>query len=232
MLFLLEGTGILLIVSEIFYSSILAAVFLSPLIVPIYIRRKRIQEEKKRKELIQEFKECMNSVLTALKAGYSAENAFRSAGPEMAFLFGGRSRICKELSHICGGLENSIPLETLLYEFADRSRVTEIRDFAEVFAIAKRSGGNMTEILGRTISQIQNRIDVEKEIDVMVSSRKLEQHIMDLVPFIIILYISFTSEGFFDVLYHNPAGAAIMTLCLAVYLAAFVLSEKIVAIRV
>ncbi len=79
---------------------------------------------------------------------------------------------------------------------------------------------------------IQNRIEVENEINVMISAKKLEQSIMDLVPFIIILYIGVTSKGFFDVLYHNPAGILIMTGCLVVYFAAFLLSEKIIRIRV
>ena len=55
---------------------------------------------------------------------------------------------------------------------------------------------------------------------------------MNLVPFLIISYISMTSTGFFDVLYHNAVGIAIMTVCLVVYVAAYRLSEKIVDIEV
>lgn len=231
-MFFLESLGLLLLISEIFYSSLLAAVFLTPLLIPIYLRQKRRSNEKKRKELVTEFKECINSVMMAMKAGYSAENAFLSANREMGFLYGKHSIICRELNLLEGGLENHVPLDQLLSEFAARSKVSEIEDFAEIFMIARKSGGNMTQILSRTVLQIQSRIEVEKEIDVLVSSRKLEQHIMDLVPFAIILYISVFSRGFFDVLYHNPAGILIMTVCLGVYLAAFLLSEKILSIPV
>ena len=41
----------------------------------------------------------------ALRAGYSAENAFREACREMEFLFGGDSGICRELYRIDRGLE-------------------------------------------------------------------------------------------------------------------------------
>ncbi len=82
------------------------------------------------------------------------------------------------------------------------------------------------------MTQIQDRIDVEREISILVSSKRLEQLIMDVVPFGIIAYIGISSRGFFDVLYHNPTGIAVMTLCLAVYVAAFRLSERIIAIRV
>lgn len=219
-------------IAEIFYSSLLAVIFLLPLLVPIFLRRKRKEEDRRRKELVQQFKECSNSILTALKAGKSAENAFRDAVQEMKFLYGEKSEICKELKLIVRGLDNNIPLENLLAEFGEHSGADEIRDFAEVFSIAKRSGGNMTEILGRTITQIQNRIDVEREISVMISNSQLEQSIMDVVPFAIIAYIRISSEGFMDVLYGNAAGILIMTACLVVYLVAFVISERIVAIHV
>ncbi len=231
-LFLLEGIGILFVISWVFYSSFAAVIFLSPLLVPVYLRSKERQEEKRRRELVSEFKECMNSLLTALKAGYSCENAFRAAQEEMEIFFGSRSEIVKELGKIVGGLDSNVPLEELLWRFAEESGSDEIRDFAEIFAIARKSGGNMPEILQRTIAQIQNRMDVEREIGVLVSSKRLEQTIMDIVPFGIIAYIGLTSRGFFDVLYHNPAGILVMTACLFAYLFAFALSEKIVAIKV
>lgn len=231
-LFLLEGVGILFVISWVFYSSFAAVIFLSPLSVPVYLRRKERQEEKRRQELVSEFKECMNSLLTALKAGYSCENAFRAAQEEMKIFFGSGSEIVKELGKIVGGMDSNVPLEELLWRFAEGSGSDEIRDFAEIFAIARKSGGNMPEILQRTIAQIQNRMDVEREIGVLVSSKRLEQTIMDIVPFGIIAYIGLTSKGFFDVLYHNPAGILVMTACLFAYLFAFALSEKIVAIKV
>ncbi len=231
-LFLLEGVGVLFVISWVFYSSFAAVILLSPLTVPIYLRSTERQEEKRKRELVSGFKECMNSLLTALKAGYSCENAFRAAKEEMKIFFGSRSEIVKELEKIAGGLDSNVSLEELLWRFAEESGSDEIRDFAEIFVIARKSGGNMPEILQRTISQIQNRMDVEREIGVLVSSKRLEQTIMDVVPFGIIAYIGLTSRGFFDVLYHNPAGILVMTACLSAYLFAFALSEKIVAIKV
>ena len=220
-LFLLEALGITLLICQVFYSSLTVFIFLLPLTAAIYLRSKKREDEKRCQELVTEFKECMNSLLTALKAGYSCENAFRAAEEEMIVFYGKHSEIVHGLNRIVGGLDSNVPLEELLRGFASESRSEEIRDFAEIFAIARKSGGNMTDILQRTISQIQNRMAVERE-----------QTIMDVVPFGIIAYIGITSRGFFDVLYHNTAGILIMTACLLAYLGAFVLSEKIAAIKV
>ena len=227
LLFLLKSILVLLILALVFYDTPAAAICLAPLIRPICVRSRKQDDEERRRELIQEFKECMSSVLTAMKSGNSAENSFRYAQREMEFAYGRGSAICQELELISRGLDSNVSLEVLLSEFADRSGAEEICDFAEVFAIAKRSGGNMTEIMSRTISQIQNRIEVEQEIAVMMSSSRLEQRIMDVVPVGIIVYLRLTSDGFMDVLYRNAFGILVMSICMLVYLAAYLMSEKI-----
>ena len=58
-----------------------------------------------------------------------------------------------------------------------------------------------------------------------------EQKVMMLIPFLLYGYMQVSSKGFFDGLYHNPAGIAIMTVCLGLYLASCVLAEKIMDIR-
>ena len=49
---------------------------------------------------------------------------------------------------------------------------------------------------------------------------------MNLMPMGILLYLKVTSPGYFDVLYGNVAGVCVMSVCLAVYLAAYALSER------
>lgn len=227
-----EGMLIIGIFAYFFYRSVLAFLLLSPTL-PFFLKRKKKElAQKRRQELQIQFKDAVLSVSANQKAGYSVENAFKEAYHDMAMLYGEESSICRELYSIGKGLENNIVLEKLLYDFGCRSRLQDIMQFAEIFLIAKRNGGSMTEILSVTADTIEQKTAVDKEIEVLLSSRKTEQKIMNVVPFFIIFYINLTSKGFFDVLYHNPAGILIMTICLAVYLAAFIISRKIVEIEV
>ncbi len=215
----------------LFYRSWLAMAALLPLCIPI-MRILEDRAEKKRKDrLSEEFGEALAGVVTGMRAGYSPENAFRETARDMAFRFGSGAEMTRELVLITAGLDNRIPLNRLLDEFAARSGIPEIRDFAQVFLIASRSGGNMIQVMEQTGILLQERLEVEREIRLLVSSRQLELRIMEAVPFAIILYISLTNRGFFDPLYHNLAGAAFMTVCLALYLAACALGEKIADIR-
>lgn len=231
-LYLAEGMLLIGILAYFFYHSFRAFLLLTPSIFLFLKRKKKDLAEKRRKELCIQFKDAVLSVSANQKAGASVENAFRDAYRDMAMLYGEESPICGELYAIDKGLKNNAVLEKLLYDFGCRSHIQDIMQFAEVFLIAKRNGGNMTEILSETANTIEQKSIVDNEIDVLLSARKLEQKIMNVVPFFIIFYINLTSRGFFDVLYHNPVGILIMTVCLAVYLAAYKISEKIVAIEV
>lgn len=231
-LYLAEGIFIIGMISYFFYRSLWAAVFLSPILIIFLKMKKRELAGKRRMEINLQFKDAVLAVSANQRAGYSVENAFREAYKDMDVLYGRGSPICQELSYIIKGLDNNIILERLLYDFGCRSHVPDILQFADVFLIAKRGGGNMTEIIAGTADVIEQKIAVDKEIQVLLSSKKMEQKIMNAVPFLIIFYISLTSKGFFDVLYHNVIGIAVMTVCLAVYLAAFIISRKLVEIEV
>lgn len=230
--YLLEGSLLVIMVGYFFYQSWIACMCLSPLLLPFVREKKKELARKRRQELSMQFKDLVLSLSANQRAGYSIENAFKEAYRDMETLYGIRSPICQEVRHIMLGLENNVVLEKLLYNLGLRSGQQDIMQFADVFLIAKRSGGNMTEILEKTASVIEQKIETDKEIQLMISAKKMEQKIMNMVPFLIIFYIGSTSRGFFDVLYHNLVGVVIMTVCLGLYGAAYLLSKRIVEIEV
>lgn len=55
---------------------------------------------------------------------------------------------------------------------------------------------------------------------------------MNIMPFGMIIYLRITSPEFIEPLYGNLFGAAVMSVCLVVYAAAFMLGRKITDIKV
>ncbi len=228
----LEGAVIVITIGYFFYHSWIACLCLVPVLFLFLKDRKKELARKRRQALGMQFKEMILSVAANQRAGYSIENAFRESYRDMEMLYGAKELICVEIRHIMVGLDNNVVLEKLLYDLGVRSHEPDIMQFAEVFHIAKRSGGNMTDILAKTAAVIEQKMDTDKEIQLMISAKRLEQKIMNAVPFLIIFYVSSTSRGFFDVLYHNLAGITVMTVCLGFYGAAYKLSKRIVEIEV
>ena len=220
------------IMAYLFYDSIWAFFLLLPF-AAVSLQQKKEQLCKKRKQQLEiEFRDVILSVSSNLQAGYSIENAFQEAYKELVILYGKDSLMAHELNLLLRKIANNELLEDALLNLAKRSGVQDIRDFADIFQIAKRSGGNMRAIITNTAEIIGDKQAVRLEIDTVMSEKKLEQTIMRYIPFLIIFYISITSKGYFESLYHNLAGWLIMTAALVVYALACRLSDKILNIEV
>lgn len=186
----------------------------------------------RRWELNLEFKEGMASVSTALRAGYSMENAFAEAGKDLRILYNGQSYIEKEFIYMEKQLALNRTVEELLYEFAMRSGIEDIMSFSEVFSTAKRTGGDMVSVIRSTVKNINEKLEVKREIQTMVTAKKLEGRIMNLIPPVMIAYLRISSPGFLDPLYHNPTGVLVMTVMLGIYMAACRLGKHILDMEV
>lgn len=220
------------IIAYLFYANVFA-LLLFPVFLCFFVRRKRqVGLEQMQATLAKEFVDTLRSLSAALLAGFSMENAWREAEHEIQALYGEHSYMHKELVQMNRSVGLNRPLEDLLSEFAARSGNMEIASFAEVFAFAKRSGGNFVTIIEATSGHMRARYETEREIQVQIASRKMEQKVMNVIPIFILAYLKVTSMEFLDVLYGNIAGAMFMTICLAAYGGAILLSEKITEIHV
>lgn len=188
--------------------------------------------EKKEREFLGQFKDSIQAVAAGLKAGYSVENAIRGAGRDIEPLYGPDKRIRREFSLMTRQLDMNMSTGAVLDEFAGRTGQEDVENFVNVFATAKKSGGDSIAIIRNAVQLISDRIDTEKEIRTTIASQKLEFDIMCVVPFAIILYMKATFGEFLGALYGNAAGVCVMTVCLLLYVAAYRTGRKIIRIEV
>lgn len=222
-------TGVL---AYLFYYSWIAAALLLPVSVCYYRMCRRENLRRKGEEFKEQFKEALQSLVTALNVGYSIENAFREVLKEMRILYGGHAAIIRELSYIVRQLDMNITVEQALQEFADRVEVEEAETFVTVFVTTKRNGGDMIAVLKNTIEKICMKMEVNEEIRTLVAAKKLEFQVMSVIPVGIIVYMKISFTEFMSVLYGNIGGAVIMTICLVIYLAAYYLGKNMLEVEV
>ncbi|MBS6645676.1 MAG: type II secretion system F family protein [Clostridiaceae bacterium] len=229
---LLTGTAVYGIVIYTFYRSL----FLFFLCLPIagiypFIRRRELALLRQQ-EFAREFKEGILILAASLSAGYSVENAFYASLGELKTLYGEDGLITREFEFMSKRIGMKCPVEQVLLDLADRSGLDEIENFAQVFAVAKRSGGQLVPVINHTAGIIREKMQVREEIETLNASRRFEQKIMNMIPFFIVFYINATSPGFFDMMYETSLGRIMMSVCLLVYVAAYWLSGKLLQIEV
>lgn len=215
-----------------FYDSKVLLIILMPLaiIIPFFEKDKFV---KKRKEkLLNEFKDFLRVLKTFLEASYSVENAFVLSIKELTMLHGKESMMVNELKSMVSQLRINKPIDVVFKKFAEKTHIEDILDFSEVFIISKLHGGNISKIIGNTISVINDKIEVKIEIDTVTASKRFEQKLMNLLPFLIIIYMNISSSSFLKPLYTTIEGRLLMTFALVVYYFSVKISKKILEIEV
>lgn len=156
---LAQTSGVVIFFAWFFYRSIWAVPLLFPLGILYFRRCVNRQCRKNRQELTMQFKECILSVANSLRSGYALENAFLESREDIRMLYGEHSAMYRELELIRRGMILNITLEELISDLADRSGIEEIEQFSAILNIAKRGGGNVTQIIRTTAEVISNKVE-------------------------------------------------------------------------
>ncbi len=227
------GLGILGcgLAAYVFYRSFLAFGLLLPIGLSYPLYKKRELRERRLRQLTTQFREGILVLSSFLSAGYSVENSFAMSIQELEGLYGAGAMITEEFQRILAGIRVNRPAEALLTELGERSGLGDIDHFAQIFAVARRSGGELVEIIDHTAGILRDKGQVQEEIYTMTASRVFEQKVMNAVPFLIVLYIDATSPGFFREMYVTWLGRAVMTACLLLYGSGVLLAKHILAIE-
>ena len=188
--------------------------------------------KQKKEEFREQFRESIQTLSAILKVGYSVENATRETWKEIRPIYKKKTRIIKEYETMVHQLDLNMTAEEVMKQFADRVKEEDVENFVTVFGAAKRLGGDSIAIIRHAADAIGEKMEVEREIQVMLTSKKLEFKIMCVIPFVIILYMRSAFPEFMAVLYGNLAGTLFMTICLMVYLTAYQLGKKMTQIEV
>lgn len=229
--YMLEGFVVVLILGTLFYRSIFGIIILSPLVYIYYKKKNKDLIERRKWQLNLEFRDGINSLSAAIGAGFSAEHAFLEAIKDLKRMYPDGAMIIKEFTYLVNRLQMNITVEKALYDFGDRSHVEDIISFAEVFSTAKRTGGDIIQIINTTGGIISDRLEVKREIRTVIAAKRFEATIMKIVPAGILCYLTVTSPGFLNPLYHNLLGILVMTILIIIYLITYRIIDNIISIE-
>jgi tight adherence protein B len=219
-------------IGYIFYQNVILAAALSStgFLFPRYRRQQLIQ--KRKNMLYVQFKQALSCLSSSMTVGKSIESAFREAWEDLKLLYPDPAcLIVVEFGLICRKVENGEPIEAALKHFADRSHLEDILSFSDVFLTCKRTGGNLVEVMKRTATVIAEKLDITQEISVMVAQKRFESRVLVVAPILIVAVLAFSSPDYMVPLYRG-SGILIMTVCLSLLGACYVLTQKIMNIKV
>ena len=230
---ILTALAVIFAMGYIFYKSIVLPLFLIPFAF-LYPRFRTKEIISKRKtELNLQFREALYSLASSLSAGKSIETALRDAQRELSIQYpNADTYILIELEQINKRVEMNETIEEALADFAARSHLEDIVNFTDVFAICKRTGGNLVQVVKNAAEIISEKIEVKQEINLLLTEKRLEHKVLNLMPVLIVLLLSTSTEEFMAPVFSEPLGRAAMTFSLMLFTAAYFISKKIMDIEV
>lgn len=232
-LYIIIAAIAIFIVGYVFYQSLVFSALLTPVAL-FYPKIKTKDIIKKRKEELNlQFKEALYSLSSSLTAGKSIEMAFKDALKDLIILYPDPDTfILKEFQYIIRKLEMNETVESALEDFADRSHIEDIRNFVDVFKTCKRTGGNLVQVMKNTSDIINDKIVIKQEISTILSQRKFEQKVLNLVPIGMIFLLSTSSADFMRPIFTQISGRVVMTIAIVLLVTAYFISKKIMDIEV
>ena len=189
------------------------------------IRQKQILENR-RKKLRHQFRDMLECFSTSLSAGKNVPDSFLSAYNDLSNQYEEGSFILNELSVLNTGIKFGVNAEDLMQDFGRRSGIPDIEDFANVFEISYRGGGNIKDVIRNTYEILSDKMQIEEEIETMITGSKSELNLLLVLPLGMVLLIKNSSPDF-AANFATPAGIASTTIALVFTVGAYLIGRKI-----
>lgn len=194
------------------------------------VRNLQILNSRQRK-LKSQFRDMLEALSTSLGSGQNVQEAFRTAYEDLSNQYDEGAFILHELKIINSGVRNGVNIEELINDLGKRSACTDIEDFASVFEVCYRRGGNIRETIHNTCQIIADKMTVAQEIETTVTGSKNEQYIMLIMPIALVGMIKMSSEDF-AANFVTPSGILSTTIAIVLFIASYFLGKKLLDIKV
>ena len=182
--------------------------------------------QKRLLKLRVQFFDLLEAAAVAMRAGNPLLNALQSARTDLTLVYSESSDIITELDIIMGRFNNAVPLSDALEDLASRSGLEDIASFASIYATIEGKSGRADEIIRETQQIISDKMEIELEIETLLTAAKSEVNIMLLMPLVVLGIIGYSGAGFMDAIYTTGAGRIVSTGGLIVFIISYILARK------
>lgn len=232
-LYSIIGIAVFFLLGFTFYKSVMISAVISVfgLFMPEYMYQVLVNRRKEKLNL--QFKDLLYCISSGLAAGRSIETTLKEAEKELYLLYPSEEYdIIKEIQYINHGMGLNVPVEELLKDFAERSHDEDIMSFSDVFISCKRTGGNLIEVARTSSNIISDKIEIKRNIQVTISDVRFEQKVMNILMLLVLLAMTYASGDYMDMMFQGIMGRIVMTIALLIYIASFIVGQKLLDIEV
>ena len=186
---------------------------------------------KRKIKLRLQFRDLLEALSVAMRAGNPPARALQSARADLLLLYNEDSDIMTELDIVIALFNNAIPLSEAFHDFAARSGLEDVESFASVYATIEGKSSRADEIVRQTQAIISDKMEIEMEIETLMTAAKNEMNIMTVMPLVILLLLGYVGAGFMDAIYTSAGGRIAASVGLVIFIVSVIMGRRISSIK-
>lgn len=191
-----------------------------PRLILQVMRRRRIER------FNGQLSNALNGMSNALKAGFSIQQAFDTIVQEK------QNPISQEFGMFLQQLRVGIQFEEALADMDRRIGSEDLTLMIQSIAIARQTGGNLTEVFDRISATIRDRLRVEGKIKSLTAQGRIQGRVVGAMPVVLGFVLYLLDPQMMLSFLRSPAGIAVMVTVVILEICGALLIRKIVNIDV
>ena len=139
----------------------------------------RILRERRRVKFNEQLVDALGTMSNALRAGFSINQAFESVANI------GDKPIAQEFNVLLQQMRVGLPFDAALASLDKRVGSDDLTLVCTSIDIARRTGGNLTDIFDKISETIRGRMRIERRVRTLTAQGRLQGIIVSLMPFVL-----------------------------------------------
>lgn len=222
----LAGGGVATFVGMMFLPAPLFTVALAFLGMYAPIIRLGILRSRRMKNFEHVLPDALDLMARALRAGHAVSAAIEVVAEQA------RAPVAEEFRSLFQQQSLGMPFRDSLEAMMKRVPSDDLQFAGTAMLVQKESGGNLAEILDRTVEIMRERVRIRGEVRTKTAQGKLTGLILALLPVGLLLIISFTNPEYAKQLTNTPVGHKLLYASAGMITIGWLFIRKIVNIEI
>ena len=185
-----------------------------------------ILRQRRRIKFNEQLVEALATMSNALRAGFSISQAFESV------IESGERPIAQEFSVVTQQLRVGMSFEDALASMDERVGSEDLTLVVTAIDIARKTGGNLTEIFDRISDTIRSRMRIERRVRTLTAQGRMQGMVVSLMPIVLGGILTLMKPGLMLPFLLSLKGAIAVGIALALVGAGWLMIRRIVRIDV
>jgi tight adherence protein B len=189
----------------------------------LYLRRKRTRRSAAFEE---QFPEALDFLARSMRAGHAFTISLRMASEDMPDPLGLEFRTLFNEQNL------GAPLDTALYNLADRIPLLDVRFFVSAVILQKQTGGNLGEILTRLGQVIRQRFQLKGQVKAASAHGRITALVLTILPAATCILMIMAAPAYLKSMFDDPDGKKLIAGSIVGQIVGQLVIRKIIKIKV